>query len=235
MANPSAKFSSRIILSKSIQKRRIGQLIQNGYGVLKLSQKTNRSFSLHSGAYYHHSAPPSSRLLLWHSKSSRQLFFYRPIGNNSMGYKLSQDYSSCVSSKYMYERAQMNFNHHRNVFDKNNSNCKVMYYCNNLQSHHRLMSDSLLAIRSDDLNSTNHDLMRSAPMDIEELVQFLRDENASDICVIRVPPHLDYVDYFVVCSGFGGRHLRRMAGGLAAEVWHLNVSHNYSAWDCNQY
>ena len=111
----------------------------------------------------------------------------------------------------------MNFNRHRNVFDMNSPNCKVMSYCNNSQSHHRLMSDSLPASCSDD-NNTNHDQIRSVPMDIEELVQFLRDENASDICVIRVPPHLDYVDFFVVCSGFGGRHLRRMAGGLAAEV-----------------
>ena len=55
-------------------------------------------------------------------------------------------------------------------------------------------------------------------MDIEELVEFLREENASDICVINVPLTLDYVNYFVVCSGFGARHLRRMADGLVAEV-----------------
>ena len=55
-------------------------------------------------------------------------------------------------------------------------------------------------------------------MDIEELVEFLREENANDICVINVLLALDYMNYFVVCSGFGARHLRRMADGLVAEV-----------------
>ena len=59
---------------------------------------------------------------------------------------------------------------------------------------------------------------RSSPMEIEELVDYLHEENASDVCVISVPPSLDYVNYFVVCSGFGTRHLRRMADGLIAEV-----------------
>ena len=78
------------------------------------------------------------------------------------------------------------------------------------------------------------ELMRTRLVNIEELVEFLREENASDVCVIRVPPHLDYVDYFVVCSGFGSRHLRRMAGALVTEVrmyismFCLGVWHNYS-------
>ena len=55
-------------------------------------------------------------------------------------------------------------------------------------------------------------------MEIDELVDYLKEENAIDICVIRVPPAMDYVNYFVVCSGFGARHLRRMADGLVAEV-----------------
>ena len=55
-------------------------------------------------------------------------------------------------------------------------------------------------------------------MDIDELVEYLREENALDICVISVPSSLDYVDYFVVCSGYGARHLRKMADGLVAEV-----------------
>ena len=59
---------------------------------------------------------------------------------------------------------------------------------------------------------------RSSPMEIDELVDYLHEENASDVCVISVPPSLDYVNYFVVCSGFGTRHLRRMADGLIAEV-----------------
>lgn len=63
-------------------------------------------------------------------------------------------------------------------------------------------------------------------MEIHELVDYLRNENASDICVIRVPPSMDYVDYFVVCSGFGARHLRRMADGLVAEMKSVRVGRN---------
>ena len=56
-------------------------------------------------------------------------------------------------------------------------------------------------------------------MNIHELVEFLRRENARDICVIKVPPEREYVDYFVVCGGLGTRHIHTMADNLAAEVW----------------
>ena len=53
---------------------------------------------------------------------------------------------------------------------------------------------------------------------IDELVQFLREENARDVCVIRVPPEREYVEHFVVCSGLGTRHIHTMADNLAAEA-----------------
>ena len=74
-----------------------------------------------------------------------------------------------------------------------------------------------------------HEEKRMSLMEIHELVDYLRNENASDICVIRVPPSMDYVDYFVVCSGFGARHLRRMADGLVAEVGSFSVH----VWKCS--
>ena len=51
-------------------------------------------------------------------------------------------------------------------------------------------------------------------MNIHELVEFLRQENAHD----RVPPEREYVDYFVVCGGLGTRHIHTMANNLVAEV-----------------
>ena len=107
----------------------------------------------------------------------------------------------------------------------NSMTCKVTEcYSSNLSdrkinSQAQLMMNTLPAHPHDDRNG-GHEQRRIVAMDIEELVKFLQDENASDICVIRVPPHLDYVNYFVICSGFGARHLRRMADGLVAEVWH---------------
>ncbi|KAJ8354468.1 hypothetical protein SKAU_G00220350 [Synaphobranchus kaupii] len=46
---------------------------------------------------------------------------------------------------------------------------------------------------------------------IDVLVSLLRQENAADICVIKVPNDMKYTDYFVVVSGFSSRHIRAMA------------------------
>lgn len=43
--------------------------------------------------------------------------------------------------------------------------------------------------------------------DIDMLVSLLRQENARDICVIKVPPEMKYADYFVIASGTSTRHL----------------------------
>ena len=59
---------------------------------------------------------------------------------------------------------------------------------------------------------------RTETMHIEELVALLREENAQDLCVIKVPEEVGYVDYFVVCSGATRRHLLRMADKLVTEV-----------------
>ncbi|KFO26074.1 Transmembrane glycoprotein NMB [Fukomys damarensis] len=47
--------------------------------------------------------------------------------------------------------------------------------------------------------------------DIDLLVSLLRQENARDICVIKVPPEMRYTDYFVIGSGTSTRHLHAMA------------------------
>ncbi|XP_008064379.1 mitochondrial assembly of ribosomal large subunit protein 1 [Carlito syrichta] len=47
--------------------------------------------------------------------------------------------------------------------------------------------------------------------DIDMMVSLLRQENARDICVIRVPPEMKYTDYFVIGSGTSTRHLHAMA------------------------
>jgi hypothetical protein len=47
--------------------------------------------------------------------------------------------------------------------------------------------------------------------DIDMLVSLLRQENARDICVIKVPPEMRYTDYFVIASGTSTRHLHAMA------------------------
>ena len=52
-------------------------------------------------------------------------------------------------------------------------------------------------------------------MNIEDLVDFLKRENAMDICVIKTSgDRRSYVDYFVIVSGVSVRHLRAMAKNL---------------------
>lgn len=46
---------------------------------------------------------------------------------------------------------------------------------------------------------------------IDVLVSLLRQENAVDLCVIKVPDHLQYAEYFIVVSGVSPRHLSAMA------------------------
>ncbi|XP_019949069.1 mitochondrial assembly of ribosomal large subunit protein 1 [Paralichthys olivaceus] len=46
---------------------------------------------------------------------------------------------------------------------------------------------------------------------LDVLVSLLRQENAADICVIKVPDQIKYAEYFIVVSGTSQRHLRAMA------------------------
>ncbi|XP_056331323.1 mitochondrial assembly of ribosomal large subunit protein 1 [Danio aesculapii] len=51
-------------------------------------------------------------------------------------------------------------------------------------------------------------------LDMPLLVSALRQENATDICVIRVAPELKYTDYMIIVSGVSPRHLSAMAAFL---------------------
>lgn len=53
---------------------------------------------------------------------------------------------------------------------------------------------------------------------IKELFEFLKEENAKEICVIKVPPSLQYVSHFVTCTGTSSRHIKRMAESLCHHV-----------------
>ena len=55
---------------------------------------------------------------------------------------------------------------------------------------------------------------RTTPMSIGELVEFLRSENAQEICVVNVPPEM----HSVTCSGKGLRHISKIAHSLVDEV-----------------
>ncbi|KAM4735736.1 mitochondrial assembly of ribosomal large subunit protein 1 [Anableps anableps] len=58
-------------------------------------------------------------------------------------------------------------------------------------------------------NSQNQGFSEVFTLDV--LVSLLRQENAVDLCVIKVPDHIKYAEYFIVVSGVSPRHLRAMA------------------------
>uniref|UniRef100_A0A4W3JAV5 Mitochondrial assembly of ribosomal large subunit protein 1 n=1 Tax=Callorhinchus milii TaxID=7868 RepID=A0A4W3JAV5_CALMI len=53
--------------------------------------------------------------------------------------------------------------------------------------------------------------LKTSVFTIDYLVALLRQENAKDICVIKVPEEIKYTDYFIIVSGTSARHLHAMA------------------------
>ncbi|KAG7474145.1 hypothetical protein JOB18_002650 [Solea senegalensis] len=62
-----------------------------------------------------------------------------------------------------------------------------------------------------DSHSTSHCQKPSNSFTLDVLVSLLRQENAVDMCVIKVPDQIKYAEYFIVVSGVSPRHLRAMA------------------------
>ncbi|KAM4569045.1 mitochondrial assembly of ribosomal large subunit protein 1 [Fundulus diaphanus] len=59
------------------------------------------------------------------------------------------------------------------------------------------------------MNSQNQGFSEVFTLNV--LVSLLRQENAVDLCVIKVPDHIQYAEHFIVVSGVSPRHLRAMA------------------------
>ncbi|XP_030648552.1 mitochondrial assembly of ribosomal large subunit protein 1 [Chanos chanos] len=77
---------------------------------------------------------------------------------------------------------------------------------------HTTENRRLACQRTDTETEQNHNTVKRQPVfNIDVLVSLLRQENAVDICVIRVPAEIKYCDYFVVVSGSSTRHIRAMA------------------------
>uniref|UniRef100_A0A8C1N2Q3 Si:zfos-1192g2.3 n=1 Tax=Cyprinus carpio TaxID=7962 RepID=A0A8C1N2Q3_CYPCA len=64
--------------------------------------------------------------------------------------------------------------------------------------------------------------------DVALLVSVLKQENASDICVIRVPPELKYTDHMIIVSGSSPRHLSAIAELLLKTVKTLSLTHTHT-------
>lgn len=62
----------------------------------------------------------------------------------------------------------------------------------------------------------------SMTFSLDVLVSLLRQENAVDICVIKIPDDILYTQFVIVVSGISVRHLRAMA------LYAVKVVRNYS-------
>ncbi|XP_031676384.1 mitochondrial assembly of ribosomal large subunit protein 1 [Oncorhynchus kisutch] len=89
------------------------------------------------------------------------------------------------------------------------------YYADLHNEENVLKSDSpgKLLAQQDEYEMQSDSSQRNPQEDfnISVLVSLLRQENAADICVIKVPEDIKYTDYFIVVSGSSSRHLRAMA------------------------
>jgi ribosome silencing factor RsfS/YbeB/iojap len=61
---------------------------------------------------------------------------------------------------------------------------------------------------------------------IDALVNFLKEENAQEICVIKVPDDLQYVSYFVTCTAVSGRHIQRIAEAICYQMKKFKILNN---------
>ncbi|XP_018425596.1 PREDICTED: mitochondrial assembly of ribosomal large subunit protein 1 [Nanorana parkeri] len=68
---------------------------------------------------------------------------------------------------------------------------------------------------SSDVAASNSEWERRAEdlaeFNINVLVNLLRQENGKDLCVIRIPQEMKYVEYFVIVGGTSTRHLKALA------------------------
>lgn len=75
------------------------------------------------------------------------------------------------------------------------------------------MSSGVFQEESHEKDSDSSALSQRSPetFTLDVLVSLLRQENAVDICVIKVPEQIKYTEYFIVVGGVSSRHLRAMA------------------------
>ncbi|XP_051871370.1 mitochondrial assembly of ribosomal large subunit protein 1 isoform X2 [Pristis pectinata] len=75
----------------------------------------------------------------------------------------------------------------------------------------RLWARSCSSERSGRSRAEEADSIYQPVFNIDVLVALLRQENAKDVCVIKLPMEIKYADYFIIVSGTSARHLQAMA------------------------
>uniref|UniRef100_A0A3B4AD48 Mitochondrial assembly of ribosomal large subunit protein 1 n=1 Tax=Periophthalmus magnuspinnatus TaxID=409849 RepID=A0A3B4AD48_9GOBI len=78
---------------------------------------------------------------------------------------------------------------------------------------HLWRSQTLVRLHHAVLSAYNMKIITGSPRDfsLDVLVALLKQENALDLCVIKVPEQINYAHYLIVVSGYSTRHLKAMA------------------------
>ncbi|XP_071388930.1 mitochondrial assembly of ribosomal large subunit protein 1 [Centroberyx affinis] len=135
-----------------------------------------------------------------------------------------QEYASIFRSACLIPKARYNSGLLHRPFTAN----PVSYHCHHISACHfdtkryyselynETESSNSKRIRGEfqeEADEMESDISQKSPEDftIDVLVSLLRQENAADICVIKVPEQVKYSDYFIVVSAVSPRHLRAMA------------------------
>ncbi|XP_010773242.1 mitochondrial assembly of ribosomal large subunit protein 1 [Notothenia coriiceps] len=102
---------------------------------------------------------------------------------------------------------------HRHHVSTLNLDTKRLYSEICTESDESTKSTGVFREESQEMERGSSALNQSSPekFTIDVLVSLLRQENAVDICVIKVPEQITYSEYFIVVSGVSPRHLRAMA------------------------
>ncbi|CAJ1062092.1 mitochondrial assembly of ribosomal large subunit protein 1 [Xyrichtys novacula] len=114
--------------------------------------------------------------------------------------------SQCQSRRFTPCLSFCPFWHHSRHFDKR-------LYSELCGENSINKSNSLVQEELTETDNDYKDSRQRSPQSftLDTLVSLLRQENAVDICVIKVPEQIKYTDYFIVVSGMSPRHLRAMA------------------------
>ncbi|XP_063735616.1 mitochondrial assembly of ribosomal large subunit protein 1 [Eleginops maclovinus] len=102
---------------------------------------------------------------------------------------------------------------HRHHVSTLNLDTKRLYSEICHESDESTKSTGVFREESPEMESDSSALNQRSPkkFTLDVLVSLLRQENAVDICVIKVPEQITYAEYFIVVSGVSSRHLRAMA------------------------
>ncbi|XP_034553635.1 mitochondrial assembly of ribosomal large subunit protein 1 [Notolabrus celidotus] len=147
-----------------------------------------------------------SKKLLVSALKSNVLLEHTGVCSSFSSASKARCYSLCLPRRFTpYVSSSCQYWHHH--LDTNRLYSEV--WSENSSS----ISTDLLQEESPMIESDHRDLRQKSPesFTLDVLVSLLRQENAVDICVVKVPEQIKYTEYFIVVSGLSQRHLHAMA------------------------